>query len=80
MLRMMIEIALLTSSCEAGLRVGKTQGWGVVGIPVVGCPVVGGPVAGGPVVGESVVGGPVVGAIIEDAFVVGTVAKRKICQ
>ena len=67
---MMIEIALLTSSCEAGLRVGKTQGWGVVGIPVVGCPVVGGPV----------VGGPVVGAIIEDAFVVGTVAKRKICQ
>lgn len=71
-LRMITEIALLTSSCETGLRVGKTQGWKVVSIPVVGGPVVGGPVAGGPVVGESVVGGPVVGTPIEDAFVVGT--------
>ena len=71
---MIIEIALLTSSCETGLRVGKKQGWEVVGIPVVGVPVVGGPVAGGPVVGESVVGGPVVGTPIEDAFVVGTAA------
>lgn len=39
---MMIEIELLNSSVDGGLRVGKTQGGPVVVIPVV----VGGPVVG----------------------------------